>query len=237
MIPSRLPAASVLLLCLVSTGPAHAQSIPSSYRYIDNPQAASIVAGYMSLATGALALGPKSGAFLGGRYAIEAGGPVFFEGLLTYLPTRRDVIDPRRQLGDRVIGESDVRLLMLGARLLFSVTGRRTWNRFAPHLFVGGGLAYDVAGLGESDQDLQPEDVFDFGNPFTASAGTGFRLLPGSRFMVRADGSLTLWQLSTPTGFDDPAKRPEDDEDPLHAPERSEWVGGYGLTLSFAWRF
>ncbi len=237
MIISRLPAASVVLLCLVSPGRAGAQSIPSSYRYIDNPQAASIFGGYMSLATGSLALGPKSGAFLGGRYAIEAGGPVFFEGLFTYLPTRRDVIDPRRQLGDRAIGESDVHLLMLDARLLFSLTGRRTWNRFAPHLFVGGGLAYDAAGPGESDQDLEAEDVFDFGNAFTANAGTGFRLLLGSRFMVRADASLTLWQLSTPAGFDDPAKRPEDEEDPLHAPERSEWVGGYGLTLSFAWRF
>lgn len=237
MIPYRHPAASLVLLCLVSPGTVDAQSIPSSYRYIDNSQAASIFGGYMSLATGSLALGPKSGAFVGGRYAIETGGPIFFEGLFTYLPTSRDVIDPRRQLGDRAIGESDVDLLIFDARFSFSLTGRRTWNRFTPHLFVGGGIAHDAASRGEHDQNLRPEDVFDFGTAFTANAGTGFRLLLGSRLMVRADASLTLWQLSTPTGFDDPATRPEDDKDPLHAPERSEWVGGNGLTLSLAWRF
>ena len=237
MIIDRSPVASIALLGLFSAVPATAQSIPSSYRYIDNAQAASVFGGYMSLATGALALGPKSGTFVGGRYAIEAAGPLFAEGLFTYLPTRRDVIDPRRQLGDRAIGESNVHLLLFDARLSFSLTGRRTWNRFAPHLFVGGGVAHDAAGLGESDRDLRPEDVFDFGTAFTANAGTGFRLLLGSRLMVRSDASLTLWQLSTPTGFDDPATRPDDKEDPLYAPERSEWVGGYGLTLSFAWRF
>jgi len=224
-------------LCLLPAVPAAAQSIPSSYRHIDNPQAASVSAGYMSLATGSLALGPKSAAFVGARYAIEASGPLFVEGFFTYLPTTRDVIDPRRQLGDRAIGESDVHLLVFDARLSFSLTGRRTWNRFTPHMFVGAGLAHDAARRGELDGNLRPEDVFDVGTAFTANAGTGFRLLMGSRFMVRTDASLTLWQLSTPTGFDDPDTRPDDDEDPLHAPERSEWVGGYGLTVSFGWRF
>ena len=227
----------VVLLCLSPAGPAAAQSIPSSYRDIDNPQATSILGGYMSLATGSLDLGPKSGTFAGGRYAIEAAGPIFFEGLFAYLPTKRDVIDPRRQLGDRAIGESDVHLLMLDARLSFSLTGRRTWHGFTPHLFAGGGVAHDAAGLSDFDRNLQPEDVFDFGTAFTANAGTGFRLLLGPRFMVRADASLTLWQLSTPLGFDDPEKRPVDEEDPLRLPEQREWVGGYGLTLGLAWRF
>lgn len=237
MITYRATAAPILLLGLLPAVPATAQSIPSSYRYIDNPHAASVFGGYMSLATGSLALGPKSGTFVGGRYAIEATGPLFVEGLFAYLPTRRDVIDPRRQLGDRAIGESDVHLLMFDARLSFSLTGRRTWNRFTPHLFVGGGMAHDAAGPGERDGDLRAEDVFDFGTAFTANAGTGFRLLLGSRFMLRTDASLTLWQLSTPTGFNDPATRPEDEDDPLYAPERDEWVGGHGVSVSFAWRF
>lgn len=237
MITARSPAACVVPLCLLFAASAAAQSVPSSYRHIDNPQAASVFAGHMSLATGSLDLGPKSGTFVGGRYAVEAAGPLFVEGLFAYLPTRRDVIDPRRRLGSRAIGESDVHLLMFDARLSFSLTGRRTWKRFAPHVFVGGGLAHDAAGLGAPDGDLRPEDVFDFGTAFTANAGTGLRVLLGSRLMVRADASLTLWQLSTPAGFDDPQTRPDDEEDPLHAPERSEWVGGRGLALSFAWRF
>lgn len=216
---------------------AAAQTIPSPYRFIDTRQAASLVGGYMSLATGSLDLGPGSGTFVGGRYSLEVGGPVFLEGLLSYLPTVRSVIDPRRQLGDRSIGEADVHLIMLDARLSFSLTGRRTWNRLAPHLFVGAGVAHDAGRGNAVEEVLLPEDVFRFGTAFTANAGTGARFLLGSRFMLRTDASLKLWQLGTPTGFDGPAKRPGDEEDPLHAPEENEWVGGYGLTVSLAWRF
>ena len=234
---TRPPVAPFVLPCLLSAVSATAQSIPSPYRHIEKPQAASVSGGYMSFATGSLALGPKSGTFVGGRYAVEAAGPIFVEGLVTYLPTRRDVIDPRRQLGDRDIGESDVHLLIFDARLSFSLTGRRTWNRFTPHLFVEGGVAHDAARTGEADGRLRSEDVFDFGTAFTTGAGAGFRLLLGSRLMLRTDANLSLWQLSTPTGFYDPDIRPDDEEDPLYAPERSEWVGGYGFAVSLAWRF
>ena len=98
-------------------------------------------------------------------------------------------------------------------------------------------MAYDAAPSSEIEEVLLPEDVFQFGMAFTANAGTGVRLLLGSNVVVRTDASLKLWQLGTPTGFDDPTKRPGDEMDPLHAPEQSEWIGGYGLMLSLAWRF
>ncbi len=231
-----LPAVCLALLAFGGEFAA-AQTISSPYRPIDHRQTASVFGGYTLLATGSLDLGPKPGTFVGGRYAIETGGPVFFEGLLSYLPTRRDVIDPRRQLGDRSLGEADVHLLMLDARLAMSLTGRRTWNRLSPHLFVGAGMAYDVAPADEVEDVLLPEDVFRFGMAFTANAGSGVRFVLGSNVEVRTDASLKLWQLGTPTGFDDPTKRPDDETDPLHAPEQSEWVGGYGFALSLAWRF
>lgn len=248
MTPSRPPFAAQRSLgalagvAILALAPpfARAQSIPSPLRYIENGQAASAFAGRMLLSTGSLGLGPKSGFVVGGRYAIETGGPVFFEGTLAFLPTTRDVINPlkpRKQPGDRIIGESDIDLLMADARLSFSLTGRRSWHRFAPHLFVGIGLARDLAGAGEVDQQLDEDDVFRFGTAFTAGAGSGVRLFLGPRLMLRCDASLTLWQLSTPAGFGDPEKRPDDEEDPLHSPEQSEWVGGYGLGVSIAWRF
>lgn len=231
-----LPTACVLLLAIGGEFAA-AQTISSPYRPIEQRQTASIFGGYAMLAPGALDLGPRSGTFVGGRYAIETGGPVFFEGLLAYLPTTRAVIDPRRQLGDRSLGEADVHMFMLDARLAFSLTGRKTWNRLSPHLFVGAGMAYDAAPASDVEAVLLPEDVFQFGMAFTANAGTGVRLLLGSRVVVRTDASLKLWQLGTPTGFGDAAKRPDDEMDPLHTPEQSEWVGGYGFALSLAWRF
>ena len=232
----RLLAFSVALLPL-GGGFAAAQTIPSPYRPIEHRQSASVFGGYLSLPTGSLDLGPKSGTFLGGRYTFETGGPIFLEGLLSYLPTKRDVIDPRRQLGDRSIGETNVHLLMFDARLSFSLTGRRTWNRLSPNLFAGVGLAYDAGRGNELEDILLPEDVFRFGVAFTANAGTAVRFALGEKLMLKTEASLKLWQLGTPTGFDDPTKRPDDEMDPLHVPEESEWVGGYGLTLSLAWRF
>lgn len=222
--------ALLTLFALFAGDPARAQSIPSSYRFIEYGQEASALWGTLYLSRGSLDLGPKSSSFLGGRYVVEATDPLFIEGMLTYLPTTRDVIDPRRAEGDRSIGETDVHLFMLDARLGFSLTGRRTWNGISPHLFVGGGIAYDAAGLSGLEEILLPEDVFDFGTAFTANAGTGVRVAISSRLMLRADGSLKLWQLTTPSGFDDDTKQ-------LDSIEQSEWVGGYGVSFSLALRF
>lgn len=222
--------AAFVLLALFADRPARGQSIPSSYRFIEHGQEASALWGNLHLTPGSLDLGPKSASFLGGRYVVEASGPLFIEGLVTYLPTTRDVIDPRRAEGDRSIGETDVHLFMLDARLGFSLTGRRTWNRISPYLFVGGGIAYDAAGLSQLEEVLLPEDVFDFGTAFTANAGTGIRIALSSRLMLRGDGSLKLWQLNTPSGFDDGTKQ-------LDSVEQSEWASGYGVSVSLALRF
>ena len=219
-----------LVLSLYAEGPARAQSIPSSYRDIEHGQEASVFWGFLSLTPGSLDLGPKAGSFLGARYLVEASGPLFLEGQITYLPTTRVVVDPRRAEGDRSIGETDVSLLMVDARIAFSLPGRRAWKRLSPHLFIGGGLAYDAMGQSELEGVLLPEDVFDFGTTFTANAGTGLRFALSSRLMLRTDASLTLWQLNTPSGFDDPVKE-------LDSVEQSEWVSGYGFTVSAAWRF
>ncbi len=246
MTPRRPFCASALLLSVVAPAilglagggrAVHAQTIPSSYRFIDRGQGTSVFWGTMFLTQGSLDLGPKSGSFAGARYAIEASGPLFLEGLVTYLPTTRDVIDPRRALGDRKIGETDMHMLMADARLDFSLTGRRTWNRLSPHLFFGGGLALDLAGDNEFSEILEPEDVYDFGAAFTASSGTGIRFVLSSRLMLQAEASLTLWKINTPTGFDDPAKRPQTDELTLEPIVQSEWVRGYGVSISAGWRF
>lgn len=213
------------------------QRIPSPYRSIEGRHEVSVLAGYMPLDAGSLELGPKTGPFIGARYAIEVGGPVFFEGVVSYLPTEREVIDPRRAEDDRSIGQTAVHLVMVDASMDFSVTGRRTWNRISPHLFAGGGLAVDLAGDGEVSDGLLAEDVFEFGTAFTANAGVGFRVSVTSKLMLRADASLKLWRLNTPGGFDDPTKRPEV---PGVEPEplvRNEWVAGQGLSVSLGWRF
>ena len=227
------PSLSVLaLLCvgLSAVAPAGAQQIPSSYRYLDDGQQTGVFGGYLNLTRGKWDLGPRSAAYAGGRYSIEVSGPLFAEGLLTYVPTTRNVVDPRRAEGDRSIGETDMHLMLASARLAFSLTGRRTWRRIAPHIFAGTGVAIDVAGMSDTEETLQPEDRFEFGTTFAASAGAGVRIAPASRIMLRLEGSMLLWRLNTPTGFGDPAKGLE------NVAER-EWTRGFGFTLGAAFRF
>ena len=234
---AMLAAALLLAVLAAPAGPAGAQTIPSAYRFIEGRHEVSLISGYMPVDPGIYDLGPRSGPVFGARYAIEAVGPVFFEGLLSYLPTNRAVIDPRRARDDWSIGDTDVHLVMLDARFDFSVTGRRTWRRISPHLFVGGGLAVDLAPMGEREQELLPEDLFDFGTAFTANGGAGLRVSLTSKLMLRADGSMTLWRINTPGGFQDPNKRPVTDGSDEERLERRQWVAGSGLTLSLGWRF
>lgn len=206
------------------------QTIPSLYRYLEHGQEAGVVSGYLNLAAGSLDLGPKSAAFVGGRYALELTGPLSVEGLLLHVPTTRDVVDPRRAEGDRTIGETDASLFMADARFAFSATGRRTWRGLSPYLFVGAGAALDAAGLGETETVLLEEDRFDFGTVFTASAGVGMRWAPLERIMVRLDSNILLWRLQTPQGFGQPGKE-------LEGVAEREWVRGFGFALGAAWRF
>ncbi|MYG80642.1 MAG: hypothetical protein F4187_02195 [Gemmatimonadetes bacterium] len=237
-IRSRFCAAAALVTAVPPlAGELQAQQIPSSYRFIEGRQEVSILSGYMPLDAGTLELGPKTGPLFGARYAIEAVGPFFFEGLISYVPTEREVIDPRRAEDDRSIGRTDVHLVMVDASMDFSLTGRRTWNRVSPHLFVGGGLAVDLAGDGEISGELLSEDVFEFGTAFTANAGVGFRMSLTGKLMLRADAGLKLWKHNTPGGFDDPTKRPVVPGVEPKALVREEWVAGQGLSLSLGWRF
>lgn len=230
IIRALAPLALGLTLGLPAAEAALGQTIPSSYRHLEYGQEVGVFGGYINMTRGSWDLGPKSAPYTGGRYAIEVGGPFFAEGLLTYLPTTRDVIDPRRAEGDLAIGETDVHLLMASARLAFSLTGRRSWRRFTPHVFVGGGLAADFAGTGELEERLQPEDRFDFGTAFAASTGTGLRIFPSDWIVIRLDGSVLLWRLDTPTGFGEPEKG-------LEGVTEREWVRGVGVTLGVAIRF
>lgn len=221
--PAPLP---ILILAVAS--PAAAQVVPSSYRHIEHGQEAGATGGAYFSNRGSLDLGPRLDWAVGGRYAIEASGPLFFEGLASYAQGSRHVVDPRRAVGDRVVGDANVQMLLASVRVGFSLTGRRTWRAVSPYVFAGGGMAYDAAEPGEQDESLDAVDRFDFGTAFTASAGTGLRIALGRRMMLRVDGEMMLWRLRTPPGFDDKFE---------NGVMEREWVAGYGVSAGVSLRF
>jgi hypothetical protein len=218
-------------LVLVLAPTLHAQTIPSPYRYIEHGQEAGAFVGWLSADRGRFGFGPGPGLVLGGRYGVELTGPLALEAALTTFRTTRDVVNPARAEGDRVVGEADVALVLIEARLRFALTGRRTWRGLQPYVLTGGGISFDVEGTQRDDVlELEERDRFDFGTKFTGSLGAGARWMVGDRLTLRAETLLNLWKLGTPAGF-------QDEERGFEAVPDSEWANARGVTLSLTWRW
>ncbi|HSG46232.1 MAG TPA: hypothetical protein VLA43_00330 [Longimicrobiales bacterium] len=231
----RFPSLRTLSALLVGTAilaaPTAAQSIPSPYRFIEKGQEGGFFVGYFDTDPGRFGFGPKSAYSAGIRYGLELAGPLGLEGVATFIPTERDIINPARAEGDRVVGDpAEVALLFVEARLRFALTGRRTWHGLQPFVFAGVGLGLDVRGNQQEDERILEGDRFDFGTKFLGSAGAGTRLLLGSRFVLRVDGALQLYQLKTPGGFQIPERE-------LGTVPDSEWMSGKSISLGLAYLF
>ena len=227
-----LTLAAPLVAALLGGGaPAAAQSIPSPYRYIEERQEIGVFAAPFLGDTGQLDLGPGPGFIAGVRWGIDLSGPLGLEAVGSWVSATRDVINPRRQEGDRKVAEADVGLIFIDARLRFALTGRRTWHGFQPFIFAGAGVGFDVLGTRPEDGRLPEAERFEFGTQFAGSTGAGFRFLLGRRWVVRADATLFLYQVDTPNGFlDNPNLE-------LGNLPESEWVSPTYISLGLAFRF
>jgi hypothetical protein len=226
---STLGAVLVTAAVAVPMG-ADAQTIPSPYEYLERRQEVGLFSGWVSVEDGRFGYGPSGGTPLGARYGIELSGPLGFEGTAALIDGTRDVVDPGRAEGDRVIGEADVLMSVIDARLRFTFTGRRSWHGLAPFFVFGGGIAFDVADSSELDDILLPEDVFEFGSSFFGNLGLGTRWFLTERLALRGEGTFTLWKIDTPPGFSQPERGFENVED-------GEWLRGTWLTLTLLYRW
>ena len=206
------------------------QTVPSPFAFLEKRQEAGGFLGSMSPGRGRFGYGPGPAIAMGARYAIRIGGPFGLEGAASFLPTKRDLIDPGRDEGDRAIGEVASHIVTVGARLRFSFTGDRTWHGISPFLFTGGGVAFDVAGEDQAEEALLADDRFEFGTSFQGALGGGVRWFPGERFVFRGDLSLSIWRLKTPRGFRDPERG-------FTGVEEKEWASGPSLSVGVGFRF
>lgn len=209
---------------------AAAQTIPSPYRYIEKGQEVSLFAGVLAADPGRFGFGPGDQQLVGARYSVVVSNAFSLEGGATTSFGPRDVVNPAREEGDRIVEEAEVRLLLLEARLQFALTGRRTWHGIQPFTYVGGGVSFDT--MGEQDEDflLEDRDQFDYGTRFTATFGGGFRYALSERWMLRVDTGLVLYKLGYPTGW-------RSAERGFEGVPNDEWVSGKSLSAGLAWRF
>jgi hypothetical protein len=221
-----------LTACALSLpGAATGQSIPSPFAFIDEKQELGSYVGYMSASTGRFGYGPAGGLLVGGRYGLDLTGPLGLELASGVVRGTRDVVNPARPEGDRVMGSADVLLTTIDVRLRLSATGARTWHGLAPFLAFGGGVVFDTEDTSLIERAvLDADEIFEFGTKFFAVIGPGVRWHVTRRLAVRTDLGFSLWKIDTPSGFGDPQLG-------FPAVAESEWVSGLALTGSILLRW
>jgi len=226
---SSICGTALILFGLSCPALADAQTIPSPFSYLERGQEFGIFAGHMNSGSGRFGFGPKGGIMAGARYGVELSGPISFEGVVGYVDGERDVVDPGREEGDRIIGQADASILTIDARMKFSFVGRRSWHNLSPFFTAGGGIAIDSSSPSELDRILLPADVFDFGTSFFGTLGLGSRWFLSDAIALRGDWVFSLWKIDTPPGYADPERG-------FIAVEDGEWVWGTSFSLSLLYR-
>lgn len=222
-----LMAAALLVLI---PGAVRGQSIPSAFRFVETRQEVGFFVGRASMAKGRFGFGPAATTEFGARWGIDLSGPLGFEAVAGLLSGTRDVVNPAQVVGDRRIGEADVRMGTLDGRLRFTLTGDRTWHRLAPFIVAGGGIAFDMSKAQAIDEELLVDDRFDFGTSFFGTMGGGARFFVSDRVALRGDAVFSLWKIDTPPGFSSADRG-------FTSVEQSEWVSGLHLTVATMIRF
>jgi len=225
--PGCLTAAAILML---APRAGSGQTIPSPFRYIETRQEAGVLAGVTHAGTGRFGFGPSGGTRLGARWGIRLSGPLGFEGVAGVVSGKRDVINPARLEGDRKVGEADVLLGSVDARLRFTFTGDRSWHSLAPFLLAGGGIVFDMSKAQAVDEQLEARDRFAFGTSFLGTFGGGSHVYLTDRLALRGDAVFSLWKIKTPPGFSDPERG-------ISGVAQSEWVNALHFTVSAVVRF
>lgn len=225
---------------LTGAGAAAAQDIPSPYQRIEATQSVHVFGGYLvperdvNLTDSTSALfGFNAAPVFGVRYQVRASGPLSVEGSAAISPGSRQLFRPEftsdstRVEAEALGVEVPATLAMVDLGLRFHVTGPRTWNGLAPFVVGMGGLAGDLSGGHdeEEDADLEERERFRFGPSFAVGAGLGTDWFPARNISVRLELQGRLWRMVTPEGFT------------VTGTERSEWNRVGGVTVGGAFHF
>lgn len=180
---------------LFATRPAAAQvGFPpdeSPYRDIEFRQDVSLFTGYFSAQRDRVGVAPRSAPMVGVRWDIRIGGPAWFTVRAAGVASQRTVIDPRRSVATRVIGEESTPIGLLDANIFVQLTGQKSWHRLIPVIGAGLGVASDF----KSSRDV---GNYQFGTPFAFNLGGGVRYVPDGRWTFRVDATDYLYRIKYP---------------------------------------
>jgi hypothetical protein len=232
-----LIAALALGALFVGGSALRAQTIPSPIRYVDPKQSIGISGGYLFTSPAVeindekIEFGPQSAPLVTARYQLRFGGPLSGDARVGFSPTKRKVYAPTDERDPDLfvpeeVGEEDMALLTGEAGLVFHLTGPRTWHGLAPFLVGTGGLAMDLAGSSELEEDIPEPARYEFGPSFALGLGAGTDWFPTRRLSVRLEARDHLWKVEAPTQIESLANA-----------DLSRWTHNFSLSFGAAFHF
>lgn len=227
------------LAALLAGTAAAAQTVPSSYRYIEKTRSLTAYLGYIDTSptlalpdSQSAELGPQSTPVVGVRYAMRVGGPVSLEAHLAFAPAERRLYqgtlspDTTRILVTPTGDEVSEPLLLGELAMRFHLTGDRTFRGFAPFVLASGGVVAGLGGTSEAEEDIPEHRRFDFGPTFAVGAGTGLDYFVSQQLSLRAELTYRLWRLKAPGGLL-----------PSASGKINEWSANRGISVGAAYHF
>jgi hypothetical protein len=222
-----------VLACSATAAPLAAQigHAPRRSPYIDleYKQEATLFGGYYTAGSDQVGVAPGSGSMLGMRYDLRLGGPASLTTKFAYVSAKRDVIDPRRPEGARVVQkDASWPIYMADVGISLNLTGQRSYRRIVP--FVNGalGVASDLKGGADVG-------AWKFGTPFAFSLGGGIKWVPAGNLQVRVDLSDQLYQIKYPSSY---YVTSSDGTSVLGVSDaKTDWTSNLGLTFGVSYMF
>jgi hypothetical protein len=165
---------------------------PGSSPYRDIPKGHTFTpfAAYFAGDGGRFGVAPHDGQLYGFRYDIRTGSTIQMGLLLGHGQMQRVILDSLVGVG-AVTGTVDQATTFVEADLQLNLTGGKTWNRLAP--FIGAGL-----GLAWAEDPPGDRSLFELGTKFYFAPHAGLRLFVTDRIHLRGDARVLFWKLSYP---------------------------------------
>ena len=219
--------------------PVQAQRIASPYQFLDYKKDIGVFVGYLFTDKGSAGLGPKAGPLGGLAFNIRVSDPMVITLQGAYFPGKRDIIDPAaEEASERILGTTDLNLLLLSGRLNLQLTGSRTWHNIAPYFYGGLGIVIETSTTTclpgpnlPPECQPQPRERFSYGTSFLGQLGIGAIWLPGNRLGLRVTLDDSIWKLDTPVGFFDETSTV------FPVPPASDWTNNIQLTTGLFFFF
>jgi hypothetical protein len=225
---------TVLLLPTLGLAQVGYRPESSPYRDIRKGHTFTVTGGYVAGNGGQFNLGPHQAPVFGARYDIRTGGTLQLGLGFARGDLERFIVDPFVSLANRKSGPVKQSVTFAELDLQFNLTGGKSWNRIAPFVGAGGGLAF----AGDTPADTSG---YDFGRKFYFTPSVGVRVFLSERLHFRGEARAIFWKLNYPTTFQqEPVEEPGTPDNPnavIPGDKLTEWTTTPWLQLGLGYSF